>query len=396
MLAKAELVDIVNKRIKSSIMNRRQLDEWSEQLVSKYNMPVSKATDLLTLRSDIVYENDFTLYCVANVVASVDLEKYYTKEERMSYAHMKFKSTKKTLPLTFKLVKVADDQWIGSTTAKQLMELRDAQLINYNENMQRTMRHIMNGDIEYYRIMLNKHSVKSIEGLYDNNTYVPNTITLNVNPDTVTYSYDENTSEFTISKMEHFDIIDGYHRYIAISDLSNLNEDFDYPMELRITMFSESKAQQMIWQEDQKTKMRKIESDSLNQNNFANQVINFINSDGNHLLHGKISRNRAVVNSAYLGNIIQYLYAPKVRRASDAITVRAEIANGLNNYISANPTELDSSWSFEKTLAIIALIQENKCTKGNVTKMTDELDEIQKKHITSQDVTRIRNIAKGV
>lgn len=90
MLAKAELVDIVNKRIKSSIMNRRQLDEWSEQLVSKYNMPVSKATDLLTLRSDIVYENDFTLYCVANVVASVDLEKYYTKEERMSYAHILF------------------------------------------------------------------------------------------------------------------------------------------------------------------------------------------------------------------------------------------------------------------------------------------------------------------
>lgn len=66
------------------------------------------------------------------------------------------------------------------------------------------------------------------------------------------------------------------HRYIAISDLSNLNEDFDYPMELRSTMFSESKAQQMIWQKDQKTKMRKIESDSLNQNNFANQVINFI------------------------------------------------------------------------------------------------------------------------
>ena len=108
-----------------------------------------------------------------------------------------------------------------------------------------------------------------------------------------------------------------------MSDLVNKGS-FDYPMELRITTFSDSKAQQMIWQEDQKTKMRRIDSKSLNQNDFATRICNQINADKQSNLCGLISRNKGVINAAYFCNIVQMLYVTQVKNRGDEIKIKNE------------------------------------------------------------------------
>lgn len=395
MKAKAELADKVTKELERGIVDKKKMKELTKTLNEKYDIPVSIASDIVSLRSDARYITDYLLYCVAEEVTPTLIEVYYLDSEIKKYSNTKFVQHKSVFPLHFTMIKISDDQWIGSITAKQLMKLRNMQLINYNENAQRTMQHILRGDIEYYRIALNRSAVSQIESLYANGTYIPNTITLNIPDNEYDYKYDEDTHDFVISKIDHFDIIDGYHRYIALSDLINKGS-FDYPMELRITTFSDSKAQQMIWQEDQKTKMRKIDAKSLNQNDFSTRICNQINTDKQSNLCGLISRNKGVINAAYFCNIVQTLYATQVKNRGDEIKVKNEISSGLNELTSEDTSLLNTSWTFEYTLAAILMISVGAVSVDKVAELREKIGNFTNKMLTKVEVKRMKNMAKEV
>lgn len=48
--------------------------------------------------------------------------------------------------------------------------------------------------------------------------------------------YDQDKQELEITT-DHFDILDGYHRFIALSKASNLDPDFNYVMEVRFAQY---------------------------------------------------------------------------------------------------------------------------------------------------------------
>ena len=105
------------------------------------------------------------------------------------------------------------------------------------------------------------------------------------------------------SRQKHptiMDILDGYHRYISMSEIVREDPTFDYPMMIQIVSFSEEKARQFIFQEDQKTQMKKVDSAAMNQYNPANTAVAKLNTDPNSNLRGEIVKTTGKIDPSFL------------------------------------------------------------------------------------------------
>lgn len=338
----------LTERIKTIAGDNKSVKATADVISKKRNIPIDYVIDILTLRDNVEVLAEPIAYSVGEQF-NMRMEAYFdaialAELEKWKYIVNRFK-----FPIKYNMIQVADDQWIGRITAAELMKLRDAQIINYNEEAQRVMRRTVKGDMEFYAIALNRNAIANMEKLYKNGTFISNTITLNMPEDTV-FDYDEDNMLLTIKKMQHFDITDGYHRYIAMSNLYNLDKTFDYPMELRITNYSIDKSRQLIWQEDQKTKMSKVDSDSLNLNAAANKVVQKLNMDPKFNLAGSISQS-GVINAAELSEIIRATYfqvsntTSKKKELEDIIRAQTEIRNGINAVTETNSDLMDKRWN---------------------------------------------------
>lgn len=335
-----ELIKYIEKRCVIYSDNKNELRRIVNNIKEKYNIPRAITTDILSLNKSADGYSRFILYAIfQEVTGNMKETDFFTQDEINYFANYKYVEERVSFPMVFHMQQVATDQWIGAISVKELMKLRDAQLINYNTNTQRSMRAIGKG--EHYQITLNKKALKEIGKLYNDNGYIPTTITLNM-PEDTEYVYIKERSELIINRMRYFDIIDGYHRYIAMSNEYNGNADFDYPMELRIVEFPEYKAKQFIYQEDQKTKMSTVESKSFNQNDSGNIVAQRLNTDPSCNYMGLISLN-GVINSAEFGLLISQFYFKGRMSKSDERQKIIETTKELKaklNYMSEEDSSL--------------------------------------------------------
>lgn len=338
---KSEVSNLIINASKKILRNSEEQSRIITGLEEKYNMPISLSFDIITLKSSPLDENDFILFCLLDALDPGKITTCYTAKEIETYSNSKYKVEKIKFPIKWKMIQVSDDQWIGTISVKELIKLRDAQLINYNENAQRKLKRVVSGEEEWYSIDVNRDAVNAIVESYSNETYIPNTITLNMNE---TAEFHHDGENLVISELDTFDILDGYHRYIAMSNLYNLNRKFDYSMELRVVAFSNEKARQFIWQEDQKTKMNKIDSDSLNQNNPATQVVQMLSSKG--ILNGVISRNKGIIDYTSITQLVSLLFfntRKKIDR-KQIIHARDYIYERFDAAITEMPELFDKRW----------------------------------------------------
>lgn len=292
-----------------------------DYIKDKYDFSLSRAADFLSNRASFSEATDYELFVMLdgfnNAKGSPNrLGSYFTEAEIETYSNTKYKQKRKAkFPLKFKMIQIAPDQWIGATTAKQLMKLRDAQITSYNANIQRTLQRVIRGEKEQWVIKINRSAVNSIRESMDEERFIPNTITLNI-PDNLNsdFRYDQDTMTLIINNADHLDIIDGYHRFVAITNETDIRKGFDYPMELRITNFSEDKGQRFIYQEDQKTKMSKKDSGTYNVDDPAVSVARKLNDDSGFDLHGEIKRNKGLINLGEFCDIIRKLYFNNVSK----------------------------------------------------------------------------------
>lgn len=345
----------LEKQIRNIAVDKKKITSYSSILNDKFDLDVEVSNDYLTMRRLIAYANDFELFMFASVLKS-DVNKYFTPQEIKAYSKARYSIDKLKFPLKYKMIQIADNQWIGKITVKELIKLRDAQVINYNENAQRTMLRIISGGVEHYQIAVNKTAVKGIMENYQNNTYIPNTVTLNL-PENADFTYDEETNELIIKKVDGFmfDILDGYHRYLAISMLYNLDKSFDYNMELRIVQFDDYKAKQFIWQEDQKTKMKRVDSEAMNQTAIPTKVIARLNTDPTFNLSGKISPNEGIINAPWLHLCINSLFCDKRMKRSDELQIIIDTTERLKkviNYITAKSKKYLKQWDKRRIVAV--------------------------------------------
>ena len=108
---------------------------------------------------------------------------------------------------------------------------------------------------------------------------------------------------------------------MAIAQEKLEDSNFDYPMELRITNFDIDKAQRFIFQEDQKTKMKKTDSDSYNNASPQNTVVNRLNTNSDSNIRGMISRNDGLINFGVLADTIKAIYISNCNKKDERIKV---------------------------------------------------------------------------
>lgn len=381
MKQREELCERLDKRLIRIASRPKEIQSIQNQLQATYDIPIDIANDYLTLRNNVVDATDFMLFVFTESLLKNELDKHFTASELKTFRQTKYATKKLKFPIRYKMVQVADDQWIGKITAQELILLRDAQIINYNEHTQRTMERVMSDRTEHYRIALNRRAVDAIVQSYKNNTYISNTLTLNL-PIEAKYEYDEETGELVIYKSEDFkfDIIDGYHRYISISKLYNLNNNFDYNMELRIVQFDENKAKQFIWQEDQKTRMKKIDSEAMNVTAIPNKIIARLNSDPTFNLAGQISPNEGVINSGEFYLALNSLYKEEFEKKRQELQTVLRLTDYYKKFINMI-TEKDGSfmykWDRKTTIAVTYTAHKevsNKDAIKSIYKCRDILD----------------------
>ena len=351
--------DSLNERIMLLISKTDERRELYDSLEEQFSMPISLAADICAGRELISEQNDFVAFVMLTGLAPDEVKRYFTAEEIKSFSKEKFDKPEFELPLVFKnMVQIASDQWIGKITAKELIALKDAQIIKYNENTQRTMRRIVRGESRYYKIALNEKSVREIKEALESGAYISDDITLNMPLETTEFTFNKN--KITISELDKLDIIDGYHRYIAISRALIENKDFDYPMELRLVNFSEEKAKQLIYQKDQKTKMRQVDSAALNQYNPANIVVDQLNADPSSNIQGMIARNSGAISHADLSAFVNAFYfsSGKANR-KEILAVKKELQEKFNTYISSDLSLTDKQFT-TRELAVIMYCFKNE------------------------------------
>lgn len=381
---------IVKKELNQFQWDKDKRNEATEYLEKQYNFPSGRFADYYTQRlsvEDAAHSRRDILFYLASAIDLVDkqakaVQTIFTPVEIKGFGGTKFEIKKTKFPIRIKCVRVADDQWIGATDVHFLMELRASQLINYNTNAQRVVQRLISHGNEIYRISINKKQVREIRNSFEEGEYIPNTITLNIPqkerlddptpaPD---FYYDKKENELVIRSIDHFDIPDGYHRYIAMAQIYDIDEQFNYPMELRITNFSEAKAREMIWQEDQKTRMSKIDSNSMTTRLPANRIVDKLNTDPTSNWSHCISRKGEIVDYGELAAVIDYFYVKgkKITKQNEqdfVLETVMKIEPILNSVIMYIP-ELRKKVDFKDLMIIFYCLQnyENSEVVGKIRK----------------------------
>lgn len=331
-----------------------------------YSIPRGITSDYLTFRASLEEASEFILFCLLDSITKITdkgssvIHRYYNEQEIKTYQNARFEVDKIKFPLKFKVVQIADDQWIGKIDFDMLMKLRSAQLINYNENAQRTMQKIIKGGKEVWKIALNKNAVKEIESMYERGIYIPTPFTLNIQEDDSKFYYDEENCTLVVKSIKAFDIADGYHRYVAACRVTDRIPGFNYTMELRIVNFSEEKAKQFIFQENQKTKMKKVDSDAMNTYKSSNTVAKRLNDSYQSNIQGLIGMNQSVINMADLSGLIHYFYfkgyTRKIEEEKEVmVNVTKELTENFNMLTEYDTRFLKGPYSYKQLTAIMCV-----------------------------------------
>lgn len=352
-----------------------------------FEIPKGVTSDYLSLRKPVQEASEFILFCLLDSIKNncigikAKAEDYFTDQEIRIYKSSKYKLDRIKFPLRFEMIQVTDDQWTGKIDFTMLMKLRAAQLITYNENAQRSMQKVVRGGKEMYKITINETAIKSITKMYQEGIYIPTPFTLNIPQEIDSeFYYDNDSKELVIKSLDGFDILDGYHRYVAACRINNANPDFNYTMELRIVNFVEDKARQFVYQEAQKTKMSKTDSDAMDSYKASNSVVKRLNGSSQFNLQGLVSMNQGIINFAELSGLVHYFYfkdiGSKEKEKVMLISATKELTDNFNMLTEYDTDYITIPYSYKKLTAIMCVFNYFKDKdKSNMCEIIDKVVE---------------------
>ena len=400
LVSNEDFEDALENYIKKYVPTIDKQREVATLLYQDYNIPIRLSMEIMSFRrsfqemgSNSIFVAYYILKGSSAYLDSPDVTpKYFTESEIQFYKNEKFPDNKIDFPLVIKSIQITDDQWIGRITAKELSKLGECGLIRYEELTQRVLHRIVRGENVFYKISLDKRAVLAIKKLLVSNKYIPNTITLNIPLGEGDFFYNTETGELVIKELDYFNIIDGYHRYRAIIDLVNNDAEFDYSLELRIVNFDVDKANSFIWQEDQKNKMSRVDSESYNPNKLSNRIVTMVNNSSMSLANGLIVRNTGIITPADMAGCVEYLWLKGIKIENEsraAVEISKQIIDGLNLIIENDYSIIDKPWSFKSVAASMFLIYENATDIGNIfILIVDSIEKEEMKYFYSRKFTK--------
>ena len=333
-----------------------------KEMDKRYNYPSDKTVSIINEKIPLDSLNSEEVFWLLSVVLSKEVEKSYTEKEIKKYSSMQYKREEFN-SLSIHCLEVSQgEQWIGvlPNAAEFFVNLRNNRKIYYNSNAQRamTMERLKNGKV-LWRITINRGVLKKIRECFKTKKFIPNTITLNIDPDTETeVNYQDGI--LSITNLDHFDITDGFHRYRALCDENDIDPSFSYPMEIRITRFSDNKASYFVWQEDQKTPMKRKDAAALNTESIESKIVRRLN-DSDGCLQDNIGRNNSRIQIADVVEAIKKVYDTKhIYNQPDFIKETAkQINRKWNAFVDEYPDVFTDKYSSEVVMKMIQHSKEN-------------------------------------
>lgn len=361
-----QLESYLDNKLAKIGLNKTETKSTVEAIHEAHNINVVRLTNILARRVSLSEATEFELFCLLQYVRETHLTEYFTESEIDNWTAYKIEDkVNSVFPIIIKCTQIEPDHYTGRADVNFFMEMRSRQLINYNTAAQRTMQRMVHGNFEYYKISVNQTAVKQIIESYKNGEFIPNTITLNIPlKETSRWYYDEKNCELVIESVDAFDIADGYHRYVAMSRIKDEDPNWNYPMEIRVLSFDNDRIRNFIFQEDQKTKMRKVDSNSMNMNSNANIVVDRINQDSKFDLKGEINRNGGHISYGELAGLIDYFYFKKKTFDRPIALVRSnvqqEFVSKFNSVCAAAQELYTRHIDFKDLCVIMYGIENNK------------------------------------
>ena len=325
--------------------DRERVSKIVDNLKSKYNLPKDISQSIIYGRRFLGDFNPLICYWITTEIKPSLVDEFFTKVEIKSFKGLQYEDDEPVLPLRIPALQLATDQWLATMSIKDMMKLRKNSLIHYNAETQRALKMMVKGEEVVFVPFVNQSAVRAMMGLFENNNFIPNVITFNINTDDEEADVSFKDGILKINSLTAFDIVDGYNRFKMFEKEYDKNPDVDFTSGLMITRFSTPKAKQFIHQEDQKTKMKRVDSDSYNQNDEYNILLERVNNDPRCAIYGQINSNAGHVpfgiaaRSLKIGNVRQRL------TQKDLIQYNKQIIERINILLEDNTELLERKWS---------------------------------------------------
>lgn len=392
----AEKVFRKHKEVKNRKLRRNLFDE----IENHFGIDTSVVDAMITFKRDIKEFTNFEVFAVMWFLDRDCLDKYFTTTEIESFSHEKIVEQKIEFPLVFNnAIKVADNQFLIATDMRELMRYRQARMLNYDANEQRALKRVKFGTTEIYKPFVNNVSVKQIRERILAGDYVPDPLTFNMGDD-AEYTFADGILTINHITKGMMNLDDGYHRYLAMGQIYDSDPNFNYPVIIQIVAFSNAKANQFIYQQDQKNRMKKIVSDTYDQNAVPNLIVARINEDPTFAFNGMIGRNQTLINSAVLAKLIAAFYHTKDIRKSDVreiATIQRDLITKFN--ILATDDRFLSEYDDVELFVTLYVFTSNVNPQNYIeaiTMIVDNLTPEEKRYMLVTPTGGIRRVALNV
>lgn len=329
----------IRKALYEAGTNRNTQGNVTSELMKKgYN-----AADITDIFEDNIKLNTLSLIDLGVIASILSREDglnyvspslYLTDIELEAVKKHRFEedNTKLEFPLIFNnCLQKASDSWITILHVEDIANLYRSNIVRYNFETQREARQVQTKDSVILAPDINWNAIDEISKELMQGTFISNVLTFNLRH--TNFRYDVRHKKLIILDGK-IDIIDGFHRSLAIIDALR-KKDINFNFEIRFTNFDTDKAKRFVIQEDKRTPISKEYLRKIDTTDLISNIVNNLNEDGDSELRGLITTDIATIASGYslvsfemLYGVINELWEPITKREAE------EVANHLKEFFN--------------------------------------------------------------
>ena len=322
----------------------KYVQQVTDNLKINHNLPKEIVLNVVYGHKSLADYNDVICYWITKEVYPSLVNEFFSGREIRNFDQEQYVETESVLPLKLNVLPLGDDQWLTVMTVQDLMRLRQQSLLHYNADTQRALRVLVKGGDVIYEPYTNPKAVRQMSKLLADKMFIPNVITFNISETDELADFEYKNGILEISNISAFDMVDGYNRFKAFENVYDKNNDFDYMIGVMITNFSVDKARRFIHQEDQKTKMRRVDSRGFNQSDDYNILLERINSDLKCNLHGEINSGSGNIRFGIASSALKTGNKQAKLTKKQVVEYTKQFVNKLNIITEERTELLDRRW----------------------------------------------------
>jgi hypothetical protein len=317
-----------------------------------YSKPLNLATDEeLYIICDSLNQIFSDCININEIFTSIEINSYNDKKILVDEFDFSYKK------IVFENVFMVNQQHFIANLVQyeQFYNIMNQGLLTYNFNTQRQAKCSKYNNNELKKPFLNQNSVKEIFNLMLKNEFYSNAISFNVRyltgVEEIEYNKAKKQLSINISDYTYLDIVDGYHRLIAL--IKAYKKQANNTMQLNIFHHTESNINRFIIQESRQNKINSEHLIKLNDNDEWVALARAINDTGNtktNVLHKKImSTNNTDIDLKDFIKRLKLGFERHYNNPSDAIAIKNYIISGFNELYVDNKYE-----SYKKTFEALS------------------------------------------